>query len=103
MGPFWRQRSEFLQRSPAEEQPLLTDVGEPHRRLRLLALSLDVDDHALTPFGVTHVIADPQPEHLGAVLHRPLRPEGPLDDLVPVAAHRGAPSARAVRLPLARA
>src|SRR6059058_3575344 len=100
MRPFWRQGSEFLQRSPTEEKSLLPDVGEAHGRLCLVALPLDVDDHSFAPFGVTDVITDAQAEHLSPVFHRSLRPERPLHDLITVAVHRRAPAAGAERAPL---
>src|SRR5687768_11214749 len=100
MAPFWRQGSDFLQRGPAEEQTLLPHLRESHGRLGLFALPLDVDDHALAPFGVTYVITHPQAEHLGAVLDRPLWPQGPLHDLVTVAVHRRGPAPRPERLAL---
>src|SRR5207248_5037290 len=61
----WCVWSELLQWSPAQEQPLLPRIGEPHRCFRFVTMTLDVDDDAVAPLRVAHVVADPQAERVG--------------------------------------
>ena len=58
--------SHLLQGRPTEQESFLTNVGEMHRRLCLVAYPFDVEDHAFTPLRVQDVVADPQTERLCA-------------------------------------
>ena len=49
---------------------LLADVAEPHDGLGLVAAAVDVDDDAFAELLVAHVVADAQPELLGAARAR---------------------------------
>ena len=59
-------RVDALERGPGEEEALLADVAEADDGLGLVALAVDVDDHALAELLVGDVVADVQPELLGA-------------------------------------
>src|SRR5689334_6470390 len=63
-------RARLVQRRPCEEQALLTHVAEAHHRLRLVALADEVEDHTFTELLVQDVVADAQPELLGAARAR---------------------------------
>src|SRR5689334_14929385 len=55
---------QLLERRPGEGEVLGADVAEADRRLRLLAIADDVDDHAFAEGGVLDVVADTQPDLL---------------------------------------
>src|SRR4051794_29361053 len=82
--------SHLLERRPREEQALLADLGEAHDGLGLVAGALDVEDHALAPLVVAHVVADLQAERLRAARRRTLRSQRRLDD--PVTTFGGPPA-----------
>src|SRR3546814_3786830 len=63
-------RSDLLDGRPGEQQALLADPREADDDLRLVALTLHLEHHALAELGVHDVVADLDPERLGAVLGR---------------------------------
>src|SRR3546814_19326001 len=63
-------RSDLLDGRPGEQQARLADPREADDDLRLVALTLHLEHHALAELGVHDVVADLDPERLGAVLGR---------------------------------
>ena len=82
-----RHASGLLDRRPGQQQALLADAGEADHDLGLVALALDLEDHALAPLGVDDVVADLQARCASAPCLAgpvPLGRSAALDDAVPV-------------------
>src|SRR5688572_25147502 len=98
-------RSDLRQRRPAEQQSLLTHIGEADDRLRLVARPDEIEDDAVAEGAVADVVADLEAERLGTRATGAGRPERGLDHalavgvdaVAPVVAAAAPPSAPAVR------